>query len=117
MLLTEDLVSLIRSVAKVSGFLGTRKGDVLPKAVSVEEIGNILQSIQETAEKNNVLDGQFVVGESVIITEGPFATFSGTIEDVDKEKHKLKLSVSIFERLVPVELDFNQVEKENSELN
>lgn len=111
--LTEEISSLIRSVPKVSGFLGAKKGDHIPKSVSIEEISNILQNIEETADKNNILDSRFAIGESVTIAEGPFATFSGVIEEVDKDKQKLKLSVSIFDRMVPVELDFSQVEKES----
>lgn len=113
--LTDDLLSLIRSIPRVSGFLGTKRIDGVPKAVSIEEIKSILHNIDESAD-NSAEDGvHYEIGERAIIAEGPFATFSGTVEEVDNERKKIKLSVSIFDRLVTVELNFDQISKEIAE--
>ena len=81
-----------------------------PTPISEKEVQNILQQIQEGAEKPKpkVL---FEVGESVRVTEGPFTDFNGTVEEVNYEKSKIRVSVLIFGRATPVELDFGQVEK------
>lgn len=113
--LTEDLSASIRAIPRVSGFLGTKRIDGVPKPVSMEEINNILHNIQESATNTSSISAKFEVGDRAVISEGPFATFSGTVEEVEADKQKVKLSVSIFDRLVTVELNFDQLEKESAE--
>ncbi len=106
--LTDETWHLVKSTPKVSGFLG---GTALkPTPISEKEVNNILQQIQEGVEKPKpkVL---FEVGEAVRVNEGPFSDFHGTVEDVNYDKSKLRVSVLIFGRSTPVELDFGQVEK------
>lgn len=106
--MTDDTWHLVKSTPKVSGFLG---GTALkPTPISEKEVNNILQQIQEGVEKPKpkVL---FEVGEAVRVNEGPFSDFHGTVEDVNYDKSKLRVSVLIFGRSTPVELDFGQVEK------
>ena len=81
-----------------------------PTPISQKEVDNILQQIQEGIEKPKpkIL---FEMGEAVRVREGPFTDFHGNVEDVNYDKSKLRVSVSIFGRPTPVELDFNQVEK------
>jgi len=92
----------------VTGFVG---GTVMkPTPISQKEVDAILHQIQEGIEKPKpkIL---FEIGEAVRVKEGPFTDFHGNVEDVNYEKNKLRVSVSIFGRPTPVELDFNQVEK------
>ena len=98
---------MIKSLKKVSGFLGT-KGTPIP--VSEKEIEKILGQIKDgvVQPKSGV---EYNVGEKVQVVDGPFASFSGMVEGVDEEKSRLKVSVSIFGRPTPVELEYNQVEK------
>ena len=105
--MNKDLYHMIKNIQKVTGFLGT-VGTPIP--VSDKEIEKILGNIKEgslVAEPSLTFD----VGEQVKVCEGPFASFSGLVEDVDEDKLKLKVSVSIFGRPTPIELEFNQVEK------
>jgi len=102
-----QLYHLIKNIKKVSGFLG-QKG--LPVPVSEQEIQKIMGQI-----KDGLVDSKsgitYTVGEKVQVIDGPFASFTGLIEEVDEDKLRLKVSVSIFGRPTPVDLDFNQVEK------
>ena len=104
-----DLYHMIKNIKRVSGFLGS-KG--IPAPVSTEEVEKILGQI-----KDGVAQPQFAIeysiGEKVQVVDGPFASFSGMVEDIDEEKSRLKVSVSIFGRLTPVDLEYNQVEKAN----
>ena len=98
---------MIKNIQKVTGFLGTTG---TPVAVSDKEIDKILGNIKEGSlvpEPHLTFD----VGEQVKVCEGPFASFSGLVEEVDEEKSRLKVSVSIFGRPTPIELEYNQVEK------
>ena len=98
---------MIKNTQKVTGFLG---GTGTPARVSEKEIDKILGNIKEGSlapEPSLTFD----VGEQVKVCEGPFASFSGLVEEVDEEKSKLKVSVSIFGRPTPIELEYNQVEK------
>ncbi|HEX6829893.1 MAG TPA: transcription termination/antitermination protein NusG [Burkholderiales bacterium] len=106
--MSDDTWHLIKNTAKVTGFVGGSA--TRPTPISEKEVQNILQQIQEGAEKPKpkVL---FEVGEAVRVKEGPFTDFHGTVEDVNYDKNKLRVSVSIFGRSTPVELDFGQVEK------
>ncbi len=99
---------LVKNTAKVTGFVGGTATQ--PTPISQKEVDKILQQIQEGVEKPKpkVL---FEVGEMVRVKEGPFTDFTGTVEDVNYEKSKIRVSVTIFGRPTPVELDFGQVEK------
>ncbi len=99
---------LVKSVPKVTGFVGGSAAK--PTPISEKEVQALMQQIQEGVEKPKpkVL---FEVGEAVRVTEGPFNDFHGTVEEVNYDKSKLRVSVLIFGRSTPVELDFSQVEK------
>ena len=98
---------MIKNLKKVSGFLGT-KGTPIP--VSEKEIEKILGQIKDgvVQPKSGI---EYNVGEKVQVIDGPFASFSGLVEDIDEEKLSLKVSVSIFGRPTPVDLEYSQVEK------
>ena len=105
--MNKELYHMIKNIQKVTGFLGTTG---TPVPVSNNEIDKILGNIKEgslTPEPSLTFD----IGEQVKVCEGPFASFSGLVEEVDEEKSKLKVSVSIFGRPTPIELEYNQVEK------
>ncbi len=107
MVLTDQTYHLINEVPKVTGFLGTGKK---PLPVSQKEVDRIIGVIDETVERPRptVL---YEVGETVRVIDGPFASFSGIVEDVDMDAARVKVAVSIFGRATPVELEFGQVEK------
>ena len=102
-----NIYHMIKNIKRVSGFLGT-KG--MPTPVSDKEIDKILGQIKDgvTQPKSGI---EYNIGEKVQVIDGPFASFSGMVEDVDEEKSRLKVSVSIFGRPTPVDLEYNQVEK------
>ena len=102
-----ELYHMIKGIKKVSGFLGS-KGTPVP--VSDKEIEKILGQIKDDVSQPKS-SFEYNVGEKVQVIDGPFASFSGLVEDVDEEKARLKVSVSIFGRPTPVDLEFNQVEK------
>ena len=105
--MNKELYHMIKDIQKVTGFLG-KTGT--PSRVSDKEIDKILGNIKEGSlipEPSLT----FEVGEQVKVCEGPFSSFSGLVEEVDEEKLKLKVSVSIFGRPTPIELEYNQVEK------
>jgi len=99
---------LVKNTPKVTGFVGGTA--TKPTPISEKEVQNILQQIQEGVEKPRpkVL---FEVGEVVRVKDGPFLDFTGNVEDVNYDKSKLRVSVTIFGRSTPVELEFSQVEK------
>lgn len=106
--MTDDSWHLVKSTPKVTGFLG---GSAMkPTPISQREVDNIMQQMQAGVEKPKpkIL---FEVGETVRVKEGPFADFNGVVEDVNYDKNKLRVSVTIFGRSTPVELNFSQVEK------
>jgi transcriptional antiterminator NusG len=106
--MTDDTWHLVKSTPKVTGFVGGTANK--PTPISQKEVDAILQQVQEGAEKPRpkVL---FETGEAVRVKEGPFTDFNGTIEDVNYDKNKVRVSVMIFGRATPVELGFSEVEK------
>ncbi|MBK8019535.1 MAG: transcription termination/antitermination protein NusG [Betaproteobacteria bacterium] len=106
--MTDDSWHLVKNTPKVTGFVGGSAHK--PTPISEREVQAILQQIQEGVEKPKpkVL---FEPGESVRVKDGPFTDFHGTVEEVNYDKSKLRVSVSIFGRATPVELEFGQVEK------
>jgi transcriptional antiterminator NusG len=108
MIMSDEAWHLVKSVPKVSGFVGGSGSQPVP--ITNQEAQAILQQVQEGAEHPRP-KYTFAPGEVVRVIDGPFKEFSGTVEDVNFEKSKLKVSVSIFGRSTPVELSFSQVEK------
>jgi transcriptional antiterminator NusG len=106
--MTDDTWHLVKSTPKVTGFVGGTANR--PTPITQKEVDAILRQVQEGVEKPRpkVL---FEMGEAVRVKEGPFTDFHGNVEDVNYEKSKLRVSVTIFGRSTPVELDFSQVEK------
>lgn len=105
-----EIPHIIKNLTNVIGFLGTPGGDPIPLRDS--EVRRIMGKMDELIEMDEEINIPFIIGESVKITDGPFDGFSGTIEEVQDEKKKLKVIVKIFGRRTPVELSFTQVEKE-----
>ena len=105
--MNKELYHMIKNINKVTGFLGTTG---IPAPVPEKEIDKIMGRIKEgtLVPKTQVT---FDIGEQVKVCEGPFASFSGLVEEVDEEKSRLKVSVSIFGRPTPIDLEYNQVEK------
>ena len=105
--MNKELYHMIKNIQKVTGFLGTTG---TPVPVQEKEIDKIMGRIKEgsLAPKTQVT---FDIGEQVKVCEGPFSSFSGLVEEVDEDKSKLKVSVTIFGRPTPIELEYNQVEK------
>ena len=104
----DDTWHLVKHTSKVTGFVGGAKNR--PSPISAAEVLKIVHQMQEGVEKPRP-KVQWVVGELVRIKEGPFTDFNGAIEDVNYDKSKVRVSVTIFGRATPVELDFAQVEK------
>tara|TARA_A100001015_G_scaffold223605_1_gene251879 strand:- start:75 stop:494 length:420 start_codon:yes stop_codon:yes gene_type:complete len=105
--MNDNIYHMIKNIKKVSGFLGS-KG--IPVPVSDKEIEKILGQMKDgVAQPKSTID--YSVGEKVQVVDGPFASFSGLIEDIDEDKLRVKVSVSIFGRPTPVDLEFNQIEK------
>ena len=109
MIMNDETYHLVKGLPKVSGFPGHVQGK--PSPVPEAEINKILSDIEEgiAQPKPSIT---FDVGEQVRVTDGPFASFTGLIEEIDEERSRIKVSVSIFGRSTPVELEYTQVEKE-----
>ncbi len=107
MVMSDECWHVIKNTPRVSGFLGSRNK---PQPISEAEAQRIIKQMTEGVERpRTAVD--FEVGEQIRVADGPFASFIGFVEDVDSEKMRLKVSVSIFGRSTPVELEFSQVEK------
>ena len=107
--MNDDVYHLVKNTPKVTGFLGSMGK---PQAISEAEATRMLNSKEEaaTAPKTKV-KVDYEIGDAVKVLEGPFASFNGIVEELDFDKSKVKVSVSIFGRATPVELDFEQVER------
>ena len=107
--LNNETWHIVKNIPKVTGFVG---GGIQPTPITEEEVQKITSRIAEGVEKPKP-KVEFEVGETIRVVEGPFVNFTGVVEDVKPEKGKLKVMVSIFGRVSPVELEFIQVEKIN----
>ena len=107
MKMTDQSYHLIKEIPKVSGFLGSGNR---PMPISDAEANRILNQVQEGIDRPKP-SITFEIGEQVRVTDGPFTSFNGLVEDVDEERARLKVSVSIFGRATPVELEYSQVDK------
>ncbi|MEM1138507.1 MAG: transcription termination/antitermination protein NusG [Pseudomonadota bacterium] len=105
--LNDETYHLVKNVPKVTGFLGQQNK---PAPVSQGEVDRILNQVQEGVDRpaNTIT---FEIGEQIQVNDGPFAGFNGVVEEVDEERARLKVEVSIFGRATPVELEYGQVEK------
>ena len=105
--MSDDVWHMIKDTPKVTGFLGAGNK---PSPISEKEAVALMKQIQEGVDRPRP-SVQFDIGEEVRVADGPFASFNGIVEEIDEEKAKLKVSVSIFGRATPVELEYGQVEK------
>jgi transcription termination/antitermination protein NusG len=105
--LTDEAYHLVKNTPKVTGFLGSA---AKPMPVSEKEVQRIVGAIEEGVERPKPTIS-FEIGEQVRVTDGPFASFNGTVEQVDEDRTRLHVAVSIFGRATPVELEYAQVEK------
>jgi transcription termination/antitermination protein NusG len=107
--LTDEAYHLIKNTPKVTGFLGADKSKPVP--ISTAEAERIKGQVVEAGENKKKPMILFEIGEQVKVADGPFASFNGTVEEVDDAKQRVKVAVSIFGRATPVELEYSQVEK------
>ena len=113
--MVDEVPYVLRNTPNVLGFLGETKEEsqrLIATPVRPQEVARILGRVDEMSQGEEEQEIPFFVGETVKVTDGPFSSFSGTIESVDEERKKLTVSVKIFGRKTPMELSFMQVEKE-----
>ncbi|MGE0281277.1 MAG: transcription termination/antitermination protein NusG [Rhizobiaceae bacterium] len=108
--LNDQVISLVKNTPRVTGFLGEDKHTAKPMPITEKEAERILNQVQEGVERPKP-SITFEIGEQVRVADGPFASFNGFVQEVDEERARLKVEVSIFGRAVPVDLEFSQVEK------
>ncbi|MDQ6437645.1 transcription termination/antitermination protein NusG [Mesorhizobium sp. LHD-90] len=108
--LNDAVISLVKNTPRVTGFLGEDKHTAKPMHITDKEAERILHQVQEGVERPKP-SVTFEIGEAVRVSDGPFASFNGFVQEVDAERARLKVEVSIFGRAVPVDLEFGQVEK------
>lgn len=108
--LVGEIPHVIKNITGVIGFLGDKGGNPVP--LRPAEVNRILGTVDELAESDAQMSIPFIVGETVKVINGPFNSFTGTIEEINEEKKKLKVMVKIFGRKTPLELGFMEVEKE-----
>ncbi|MBQ7191731.1 MAG: transcription termination/antitermination factor NusG [Paludibacteraceae bacterium] len=109
--LKDESYPLLRNIPNVLGFLSDDRTSYKAAPVSQAEINRIVGNVEES-EQNVKMEETFLSGEKVKVVDGPFNGFNGVVQEVLQEKHKVKVVVTIFDRQTPVELGFNQVEKE-----
>ena len=104
--MNKELYHMVKNIKNVTGFLGSTGN---PSPVSDKEVDKIMSQIRDgvVQEEGSLYD----IGEKVKVIDGPFASFSGSVEEIDEDKRRMKVSVSIFGRATPVDLEFHQVEK------
>ncbi|MDR0968122.1 MAG: transcription termination/antitermination protein NusG [Holosporaceae bacterium] len=107
MTLTDETWHLVRSIPRVSGFLGARGK---PAPISTAEVQRIIKKTEDSVN-NSQRAVEYEIGDAVTVCDGPFASFQGTIDEVDREKERVKVAVSIFGRPTNVDLSFLQIEK------
>ena len=105
--MNDDTYHLVKSVSKVTGFLGSGNK---PQPISEREVAHIMNQVEEGVESPRP-SISFDIGEEVRVTDGPFQSFSGVVEGIDEDRARLKVAVSIFGRATPVVLEYGQVEK------
>jgi transcriptional antiterminator NusG len=108
--LNDAVISLVKNTPRVTGFLGEDKHTAKPMHITDKEAERILHQVQEGVERPKP-SVTFEIGEAIRVSDGPFASFNGFVQEVDEERARLKVEVSIFGRAVPVDLEFGQVEK------
>ena len=108
MAMSDEAWHLVKDTPKVTGFLGARNK---PSPITEAEAQRIVSQVQEGVDKPRRPSVTFEIGEQVRVADGPFTSFNGTVEEVDEERGRVKVSVSIFGRSTPVELEYGQVEK------
>lgn len=116
-LFTGDVPYILRNTPNVLGFLGDSVEDskkMKATPLRQQEVSRILGRVDEMSSGEEEMEETYCVGETVKVTDGPFSSFSGTVETVDADRKKITVSVKIFGRKTPMELNFTQVEKENN---
>ena len=106
--MNDETWHLVKSTPKVTGFVGGTANK--PTPISEKEVEKIMQQMQEGVERPKP-SVTFEIGEAVRVADGPFASFNGTVEEIDEQRSRVKVAVSIFGRATPVELEYSQVEK------